>query len=383
MFWDIYRVIGCTTENGGRSRSGCGRRGDCLHSPFTQGRAITGRGTELVARALLVFLLGSLALAAPCARAQNDPFSPIQQPKMPPPPPDSQQPSGTRLKSTVDLVALHVTVTNKKGDLITTLNKNNFEVFENKVKQDISLFSRADVPVTAGLVIDNSGSMREKRAQVNAAAVTFMKTSNPEDEMFVVNFNDEYYLDTPGDFTNSPKALQDALARIDTHGSTALYDAVVGSLNHLKKGHRDKRVLLLVTDGDDDASRLTFPQTIRAAEKSDAAIYAIGIYSQDDRQHDKRMVRRSTKVLKELAEATGGRAYFPADLSQVEPICERVAREIRSQYTIGYYPTNMAHDGRYREVSVKVMAPKGMGKLEVLTRPGYYAPGNGTDASGN
>lgn len=267
-----------------------------------------------------------------------------------------------------------MTVTDKRGDLITDLSKSNFRVFENKVRQDISLFSHADIPVSAGLVIDNSGSMREKRAQVNAAAMTFVKTSNPEDEMFVVNFNDEYYLDTPGDFTNSQKALQDALSRIDTHGSTALYDAVVGSLNHLKKGHRDKRVLLLVTDGDDDASRLTLPEAIRAAIKSNATIYAIGVYSQDDREHDKRMVRRSTKILRELTDATGGRAYFPANLSEVQPICEQVAREIRSQYTIGYYPTDMKQDGTFREVSVKVIPPKGMGKLEVLTRPGYFAP---------
>ncbi len=301
---------------------------------------------------------------------------------MPPPPPDAQGHSGARLKSTVDLVALHVTVTDKRGDLVTDLNKDNFKVYENKVRQDISLFSRADIPVSAGLVVDNSGSMREKRAQVNAAAMTFVKTSNPEDEMFVVNFNDEYYLDTPGDFTNSQTALQDALSRIDTHGSTALYDAVAGSLTHLKKGHRDKRVLLLVTDGDDDASRLTFPETIRKAEKSDATIYAVGVYSEDDREHDKRMVRRSMKILTELAEATGGRAYFPADLSEVKPICEHVAQEIRSQYTIGYYPTDTAQDGTFREVSVKVIPPKGAGKVEVLTRPGYYAPTASAD-SGN
>lgn len=328
-----------------------------------------GRAAKLSLGALAVVLF----VFAPLAARAQDPLSPMQAPHVPPPP-EAEHPSGTRLKSTVDLVALHVTVTDKKGNLVTTLNQKNFEVYENKVRQDISLFSRADIPVSAGLVIDNSGSMREKREQVNAAAMTFVKTSNPQDEMFVVNFSDEYYLDTPGNFTNDPKALQEALSRIDTHGSTALYDAVVGSLNHLKKGHRDKRVLLLVTDGDDDASRMTFPDAIRAAQKSDAAIYAIGVFSEDDREHDKRMVRHSTKVLKELAAATGGRAYFPANLSQVTPICQEVAREIRSQYTIGYYPTNMAHDGSFRMVSVKVIPPKGMGKLDVLTRAGYYAP---------
>jgi Ca-activated chloride channel family protein len=340
---------------------------------------ITDRATDLVRRALVVLLLACAAIAAPSARAQ-DPLSPLQPPRVPPPPPEMQHPAGTRLKSTVDLVALHVTVTDKKGGLITNLTKNNFQVYENKVRQDISLFSHADIPVSAGLVIDNSGSMREKRAQVNAAAMTFVKTSNPQDEMFVVNFSDEYYLDTPGEFTNSQKAMEEALSRINTHGSTALYDAVVGSLNHLKKGHRDKRVLLLVTDGWDDASRLTFPDAIRAAQKSDAAIYAIGVFSQDDRHHEKRMVRHSTKVLKELAEATGGRAYFPVDLSQVTPICKQVAREIRNQYTIGYYPSNMARDGTFRTVSVNVAPPKGMGKLEVLTRAGYYAPSADSDS---
>jgi len=345
-------------------------------SPSTLAEDITGRVTKFALGATVLLLLACASTMAPCARAQ-DSGQPLQESPLPPPPPP---PGHAGLKSTVDLVALHVTVTDKKGDLITSLQKNNFEVYENKVRQDISLFSRADIPVTAGLVIDNSGSMREKRAQVNAAAMTFVKTSNPQDEMFVVNFNDEFYLDTPGDFTNNHQDLQDALSRIDTRGSTALYDAVIGSLNHLKKGHRDKRVLLLVTDGDDDASRMTFSDTIKAAMKSNATIYAIGVFSQDDREHDKGMVRRSTRVLKELAQATGGGAYFPRDLSQVTPICEQVAKEIRSQYTIGYYPSNMARDGSFRMVRVKVIAPKGMGKLDVRTRAGYFAP---TAAAGN
>jgi Ca-activated chloride channel homolog len=209
---------------------------------------------------------------------------------------------------------------------------------------------------------------------VNAAAMTFVKTSNPQDEAFVVNFNDEYYLDTDGDFTNDQKDLQNALSRIDTRGSTALYDAVIGSLNHLKKGHKDKRVLLLVTDGDDDASRMSFEDTIKAAEESNATIYTIGVFSEDDRKNDKRMVRHSKKVLTELAEATGGQAYFPENLDQVTPICEQVAHEIRNQYTIGYYPTNSSKDGTFRTVQVRVFPPRGVGKVVVRTRTGYYAP---------
>jgi Ca-activated chloride channel homolog len=319
---------------------------------------------------LLVVALLSI-FAAPAVRAQ-DPIPPISAPNLPPPP--GENPQGHRLKSDVDLVVLHVTVTDPRGEFVENLDRNEFEVFEDKIQQNIAMFSRDDIPVTMGLVIDNSGSMREKRAQVNAAAMTFVKTSNPQDEAFVVNFNDEFYLDTEGDFTSDQRDMQDALSRIDTRGSTALYDAVIGSLNHLKRGHKDKRVLLVVTDGDDDASRMTFEDTIKAAEESNATIYTIGVFSQDDLKNDKRMVRHSKKVLTELAEATGGEAYFPANLEEVTPICEQVAHEIRTQYTIGYYPTDSAQDGTFRSVQVRVFPPKGLGKVMVRTRAGYYAP---------
>jgi len=274
----------------------------------------------------------------------------------------------------VDLVVLHVTVSDDRGQFVFNLKQNDFRVFEEKAAQEISLFSRDDIPVTMGLVIDNSGSMRDKREQVNSAAMTFVKTSNPQDEAFVVNFNDEYYLDTEGDFTSDPKELNEALSRIDTKGSTALYDAVIGSLDHLKKGHKDKRVLLLITDGDDDASRRSFEDTIKAAHLSNATIYAIGVFSEDDKQHEKRMVRHSRKILAELAEATGGLAYFPETYADVSPVCAQVAREIRNQYTLGYYPTNTARDGSFRTVHVDVLPQHGRGKLQVRTRTGYYAP---------
>jgi len=215
---------------------------------------------------------------------------------------------------------------------------------------------------------------------VSAAALTFVKTSNPQDEAFVVNFNDEYYLDTDGDFTNDQQNLQDALARIDSRGSTALYDAVIGSLAHLKKGHKDRRVLLVITDGDDTASRNSFTDAIKAAEKSNATIYAIGVFSQDDRKNDKKMIRNSSRVLEQLAEATGGQAYFPETLDEVTPLCEQVAKEIRDQYTVGYYPSNTAMDGTFRAVKVDVAA-SGHGKVTARTRTGYYA--QSAPASGN
>jgi len=280
--------------------------------------------------------------------------------------------SGYTLKKDVDLVVLHATVEDAKGAFVSDLQEQNFKVYENKAEQKISVFRREDVPVTMGLVVDNSGSMREKRAEVNAAAITFVKTSNPQDEVFVVNFNDEFYLDLDKDFTNDPKELQEALERIDSRGSTALYDAVIGSLDHLKKGHKDKKVLLVVTDGDDDASRKSFEYTVKAAQNSNALIYAVGVFSDYDQSHDKRMVRHSKKILTELAESTGGAAYFPDTLDDVAPVCAQIARDIRNQYTLGYYPSNTAKDGTYRLVHVEVNG-RGRGKLTVRTRTGYYA----------
>jgi len=272
------------------------------------------------------------------------------------------------------MVVLHATVSDEKGQFVPGLKGDNFRVFENKVEQKVSHFSSEDAPVTVGLVIDNSGSMREKREQVNAAALAFVKASNPQDETFVVNFNDEYYLDLNEDFTNDMRELNEALSRIDSRGSTALYDAVIGSLDHLKKGHKDKKVLLVVTDGDDDASRKSFAYTVQAAQQSDATIYAIGVFSDEDRKHAKKMVRKSRKDLTTLADATGGVAYFPENLEQVQTICAQVARDIRNQYTLGYYPTNTARDGSFRPVQVELNPPKGKGKMTIRTRTGYYAP---------
>jgi Ca-activated chloride channel family protein len=316
--------------------------------------------------------LDSLFLSPPTLAQNQNPLPPSSIPNLPPPP--GQEPKGgSAIKATVDLVVLHVTIADEAGQFVPDLKKNDFKVFENKIEQNISVFAREDIPVTMGLVIDNSGSMREKREQVNAAAMTFVKTSNPQDEAFVVNFNDEYYLDTDGDFTSDQKDLENALSRIDTRGSTALYDAVIGSLDHLKKGHKDKRVLLVITDGDDDASRKSLSDTMKAAEQSNAAIYAIGVFSPDDRKNDKKMVRRATKELKELAEVTGGLAYFPETLDEVKPVCEQVARDIRNQYTIGYYPSNAVKDGTFRPVQVQLVSTEGHGKLSVRTRTGYYA----------
>ena len=264
---------------------------------------------------------------------------------------------------------LHATVLDDKGNFVPDLKEDNFRIYEDKVEQKISLFKREDLPVTMGLVIDNSGSMRSKRARVNAAALTFVQTSNPRDQVFVVNFNDEYYLDLDRDFTDDPRELKEALERIDSRGSTALYDALIGSLDHLKKGSRDKKVLLVITDGEDNASRKDLGYTTQAVQQSNAIIYAVGLFSDDSHQE----VKRGTKALKVITEATGGQSYFPKNSEEVESICTQIAHDIRNQYTIAYYPTNSKRDGTFRAVQVQVSPPRGRGKMTVRTRTGYYA----------
>src|ERR1700722_3649879 len=365
MSWDTDRAIMRMTADGARSRSSCTRQRGSLPSPYIRRRAILRPATRSHRFAIFFLALASFCLTAPRVRAQGSIPGP-------PPPQNPGQQKGV-IKANVDLVVLHATVDDEKGQFVGDLKQDNFRVFEDKVEQKISLFSRDDIPVTMGLVIDNSGSMREKRAQVNEAAITFVKTSNPRDEAFVVNFNDEYYLDLNEDFTSDQKELNEALSRIDSRGSTALYDAIIGSLDHLKKGHKDKRVLLVITDGDDDASSKSFAYTLKVAVESNAVIYAIGVFSDDDRKNNKKMVRKSTKDLTELAEATGGLAFFPPRLEDVDPVCVQVARDIRNQYTLGYYPTNTATDGTFRAVKVDLIEPKGKGKLSLRTRSGYYA----------
>jgi Ca-activated chloride channel homolog len=328
--------------------------------------ATTRRATK--SRLANFLLLLAFIAATPCAHAQQPlPASP------PAPPTPGTQNQTHKIQATVDLVVLHTTVLNEKGEFVPDLKIDNFRVFEDKIEQKVSVFTKEDIPVTMGLVIDNSGSMKEKRPQVNEAALSFIRTSNKQDEVFVVNFNDEYYLDLDEDFTSDPQELHEALEKIDTRGSTALYDAIIGSLDHLKKGHKDKRVLLVITDGDDDASRKSFDYTVKAAVESNAVIYAVGVFSDDDRKNNKKMIRKSKKDLSTLAESTGGLAFFPDKLSDVDPVCTQIAKDIRNQYTLGYYPTNTARDGTFRSVKVDLIPPKGEGKLSVRTRTGYYA----------
>jgi VWFA-related protein len=301
----------------------------------------------------------------------------------PPPPPPGQQeggtsPQGGRIKVDVNLVVLHTTVNDDRGKFVDGLAQDNFRVYEDKVEQKLSIFKREDIPVSMGLVIDNSGSMRDKRPRVNEAALTLVQSSNPQDEAFVVNFNDDFYLDLDKDFSSSIPELKEALERIDSRGSTALYDAIIGSLDHLKKGAKEKKVLLIVTDGEDNTSRNSLEKTLREVQKTSTVIYTIGLLGQEN----KKSAKNAKRALSEIALASGGLAFFPENVDDVHAICEQVAHDIRHQYTLAYYPSNGARDGTFRTVHVDVIPPRGHGKLVARTRNGYYAPTASSGVSG-
>ena len=288
-----------------------------------------------------------------------------------PPAAPSQQPSsddtGTYvIRKNVDEVLVHATVVDDKQHIVTNLDRDSFSVFEDGKPQNIISFRHEDIPVAMGIVIDNSGSMREKRSKVNQAALNLVRASNAQDEVFVVNFNDEYYLDQ--DFTNDLLKLKEALEKIDAKGGTALYDALLASADQLKLNARlERKVLFVVTDGEDNASRENLEEAVKRLQgENSPSVYAIGILG--DEEHPKR-ARRALEI---IAQRTGGLAFFPGTLDQVDEISRQVAHDIRNQYTIGYKPTNPRASGGFRTIRVEARG-KGHGKLAVRTKSGYYA----------
>ena len=266
----------------------------------------------------------------------------------------------------VEEVLLHATVVDEKQHIVTSLDKGDFSVFEDGHPQIITSFRHEDIPVAMGIVVDNSGSMREKRQKVNAAALNLVRASNPDDEVFIVNFNDEYYLDQ--DFTANINKLKAGLEKIEARGGTALYDAVVASAEHLKKEAKlEKKVIFVVTDGDDNESAETLEQAVRRLQGDGGpTVYAIGILEKEE--HPK----HAKRALQIMSERTGGLAFFPQTLDEVDAISRTVAHDIRTQYTIGYKPTTPKTQGGYRQVKVDARAHN-YGKLTVRTKSGYYA----------
>ena len=319
----------------------------------------------------------------PSTNAETEPSVPATQPPSVsgntvnvPTPPAGQAPTKRGetyvYRTEAQEVVLHATVVDQHSRLVTGLSKNDFTVYEDGQPQTITRFTKEDVPVSIGILIDNSGSMRDKRQAVNTAALDLVRGSNPEDEVFIVNFSDEAIIDT--DLTSDVAKMQEGLQQVDSRGGTALYDAVVASSDYLaKKGRREKKVLLVVTDGEDNASTDTLEQAVRRVQDDNGPmIYTIGILG-GERE------KRAKRALTALAMQTGGVAFFPRDLGEVDQIARAVARDIRSQYSIYYRPSRPQEQGGFRQVKVEAHAP-GYPHLQVRTRSGYY-PGQQQRAS--
>jgi Ca-activated chloride channel family protein len=281
----------------------------------------------------------------------------------PPAPPPSDQ--DFIFRADTRLVLLPISVSDRNGKLVTDLQQKAFKVFENGVEQPIKLFKREDVPISLGIIIDNSGSMKEKRQRVETASVDLVKASNPQDEVFIVNFNDDAWLDVP--FTNDIKALEDGVAKIDSRGGTAMRDAINLSLDYLKKeGKKQKKVLLVITDGNDNASAITLEKLVGRSQQDEVLIYAIGLLNEEEH----REAKIAKRALDTLSRDSGGMSFYPKGVAEVDQIALQVAHEIRNQYTIAYSPTIQAMDGSFRQIKVTVTGP---GRPVVRTRTGYYA----------
>jgi VWFA-related protein len=298
--------------------------------------------------ALLVFFLTQ------CVSGAQDSHSPPERPS-----------EEFTLTINANMVLLSATVLDRHNALVSGLVQDDFRVYEDGVLQPLRFFSHEDIPVTAGILVDNSASMGSKRSDVIASAMAFARSSNPQDQMFVVHFSDRvsFGLAAGTQFTDRPEMLLAALSNIHAAGQTALYDGIAAGLEHLKRGKSEKKVLILIADGDDNASKSSLAQIIEMAKQSSAIIYAIGIFDEQDGD-------QKPGVLKRLARETGGEAFFPESSSELGVICKEIARDIRNQYMLAYVPRTEEKAGSYRTIEVKASAPH-HGSLHVRTRAGY------------
>lgn len=291
----------------------------------------------------------------------------IPQPAIPPPPAASDAEPDFKITSDVELVLLDVSVKNPKGGFVSGLKQSDFKIYENRMPQEIKVFNAQDTPVTVGLVIDNSGSVRPKKPEIVTAALTFVTQSNPHDEVFIVNFNDRVAMGLPDgiDFSGDRNLLRQALLTNPAQGRTSLYDALKTALSHLDKGRLDKKTLVVVADGGDNMSETTKEEVLSLVENSLATIYTVGIFNQLDKDKNPGFLRR-------LAEVTGGEYFEPEQLSNLVGVCEKIAHDIRNRYTIGYTPARVVKEtGKNRKIRVFATAPEDGRLLRVRTRTEY------------
>lgn len=263
------------------------------------------------------------------------------------------------------LVVLNVSVFDQTGKIVRDLPQSAFTVYEDGEKQALSVFRQEDVPISLGLIIDTSASMTDKRGRVATAALSMVKASNAEDEVFIINFNESAVL--ARDFTDNLKDLEGTLRNFDARGETAMRDALLLGIEHVRhRARRDKKVLLVVTDGEDNSSMETQAHLVQVAQQNDVIVYAVGLLGAEEPES----AARARKQLSELTQQTGGRSWFPNDVAEIENITPEIAHEIRSQYILAYTPSNLAADGSFRKIHVDVDVPGAV----VRTRSGYYAP---------
>jgi Ca-activated chloride channel homolog len=320
---------------------------------------MTRKNWTLIVGAYLLLMVPAIMIAR-SGRIQ-DPQEPSDKP--------GKQPSQT-LKIDVDLVLVSATVTDTLNRYVSGLEKSHFQIWEDKIEQKVEYFSAEDVPISIGVIFDVSGSMKDKIATARQAASTFLKTGNPEDEYFLVEFANRP--EVASDFTTDVTKLQTKLIMTPAKGMTAMYDSVYLGLEKLKEGTNPKKALLLITDGEDNRSRYTFQNVKEFVKEQDVQIYGIGIV--DDFNSQLGAGRTGRALIEELSELTGGQAMFPDSVYELEDICTKIAVELKNQYVLGYHSTNGAKDGKWRKLRMKVNPPKGIQRLNVRAKQGYYAP---------
>ena len=311
-------------------------------------------------------ILGSLFIS-PVSRTQEGPIGPT------PPPPTAQPDTKSKvLKTETEMTLVSVSVTDPLDRIVTGLEQENFRIFEDGAEQEVVNFSSQDIPVSIGLIFDMSGSMGDKIQKSRLAAGQFFRTSNPQDEFFLVDFNDRAQLISP--FTASVDDLQNRLMFTNAHGLTALLDGIYLGLSQMKGAHNTKKALLIISDGGDNHSRYSEVDVRKYSQEADVQIYAIGIFEPGGGPTPEE--RSGPELLNSLTEMSGGRAFTVRNLGELPDIATKISMELRNQYVIGYRSSNRNHDGKWRKIKVKLVPPKGLPPLNVFSRNGYFAPGH-------
>ena len=326
-----------------------------------------GRISVAVAACSIIVLCIGLPGGPPAARAaaQGIPVGPA-----PPPSHETQRiKKGEALKTQTELTLVGATVTDPLGRIVTGLEREDFRVFEDGVEQEVTWFSSQDVPVSIGVIFDMSGSMADKIERSRQAAVEFFRTANPQDEFFLVNFNNRAQLISQ--FTGSVDDLQNRLNYAAARGLTALYDGVYLGLSQMKGAHNTKKALLILSDGGDNHSRYSESEVRRYVQEADVQIYAIGLFGTNSPEE-----RAGPSLLYDLTEMTGGRVFTVTNVNELPDIATKISMELRDQYVLGYVPSHRAHDGKWRKIKVKLHPPKGLPPLTVFAKTGYFAPGH-------